>query len=115
MRKADGTFLQCARNMAAEYPEIKFEDTYLDTVCLRVSIFTFSNLWKPEKCSILSRIFNFILKIVQDPSLYDVLVMPNLYGDILSDLGAGLIGGLGLTPSGNIGADGVALFESVSF
>ena len=40
--------------------------------------------------------------------------MPNLYGDILSDLGAGLIGGLGLTPSGNIGADGVALFESVS-
>ena len=41
--------------------------------------------------------------------------MPNLYGDILSDLGAGLIGGLGLTPSGNIGADGVALFESVSF
>ena len=39
--------------------------------------------------------------------------MPNLYGDILSDLGAGLIGGLGLTPSGNIGADGVALFESV--
>ena len=44
----------------------------------------------------------------------DVLVMPNLYGDILSDLGAGLIGGLGLTPSGNIGADGVALFESVS-
>jgi len=86
MRKADGTFLQCARNMAAEYPEIKFEDTYLDTVCLR---------------------------IVQDPSLYDVLVMPNLYGDILSDLGAGLIGGLGLTPSGNIGADGVALFESV--
>merc|ERR1719327_2067804 len=72
--------------MAAEYPEIKFEDTYLDTVCLR---------------------------IVQDPSQYDMLVMPNLYGDILSDLGAGLIGGLGLTPSGNIGADGVALFESV--
>ena len=41
MRKADGTFLQCARNMAAEYPEIKFEDTYLDTVCLRVSIYAF--------------------------------------------------------------------------
>merc|ERR1719333_1811833 len=72
--------------MAAEYPEIKFEDTYLDTVCLR---------------------------IVKDPNNYDVLGMPNLYGDILSDLGAGLIGGLGLTPSGNIGADGVALFESV--
>ena len=54
-----------------------------------------------------------MFKIVQDPNQYDVLVMPNLYGDILSDLGAGLIGGLGLTPSGNIGADGVALFESV--
>ena len=46
----------------------------------------------------------------QDPSQYDVLVMPNLYGDILSDLCAGLIGGLGLTPSGNIGTDG-AIFE----
>merc|ERR1712179_393214 len=86
MRKADGLFLQCARDVAGNYPDIKFEDTYLDTVCLR---------------------------IVQDPSQFDVLVMPNLYGDILSDLGAGLIGGLGLTPSGNIGADGVALFESV--
>ncbi|CBY19253.1 unnamed protein product [Oikopleura dioica] len=86
MRKADGTFLRVAREIAEEYPDIKFEDAYLDTVCLR---------------------------IVQDPSQYDMLVMPNLYGDILSDLGAGLIGGLGLTPSGNIGADGVALFESV--
>jgi len=86
MRKADGLFLQCARDVASNYPDIKFEDSYLDTVCLR---------------------------IVQDPSQFDVLVMPNLYGDILSDLGAGLIGGLGLTPSGNIGADGVALFESV--
>jgi isocitrate dehydrogenase (NAD+) len=50
--------------------------------------------------------------MVQDPSEYDVLVMPNLYGDILSDLCAGLVGGLGLTPSGNIGLNG-ALFESV--
>ena len=48
------------------------------------------------------------------PHLFDVLVMPNLYGDILSDLCAGLVGGLGLTPSGNIGADGVAIFEAVS-
>ena len=46
--------------------------------------------------------------------VFDVLVMPNLYGDILSDLCAGLIGGLGLTPSGNIGANGVAIFEAVS-
>ena len=52
------------------------------------------------------------LQMVQDPSQFDVLVMPNLYGDILSDLCAGLIGGLGLTPSGNIGVDG-ALFEAV--
>merc|ERR1711931_517138 len=86
MRQADGLFLACARKVAEDYPDITFEDQYLDTVCLR---------------------------IVQDPNNYDVLVMPNLYGDILSDLGAGLIGGLGLTPSGNIGADGVALFESV--
>lgn len=50
--------------------------------------------------------------MVQDPSQYDVLVMPNLYGDILSDLCAGLIGGLGVTPSGNIGTD-AAVFESV--
>jgi isocitrate dehydrogenase (NAD+) len=50
--------------------------------------------------------------MVQDPSQFDVLVMPNLYGDILSDLCAGLIGGLGVTPSGNIGKDG-AIFESV--
>ena len=52
------------------------------------------------------------LNMVQDPSQYDVLVMPNLYGDILSDLCAGLIGGLGLTPSGNIGETG-AIFEAV--
>ena len=51
---------------------------------------------------------------MQNPSQFDVLVMPNLYGDILSDLCAGLVGGLGLTPSGNIGADGVAIFEAVS-
>jgi isocitrate dehydrogenase (NAD+) len=53
------------------------------------------------------------LQLVSDPSQFDVLVMPNLYGDIISDLCAGLIGGLGLTPSGNIGADGLALMEAV--
>uniref|UniRef100_A0A665W640 Isocitrate dehydrogenase [NAD] subunit alpha, mitochondrial n=1 Tax=Echeneis naucrates TaxID=173247 RepID=A0A665W640_ECHNA len=52
-------------------------------------------------------------QMVQDPTQFDVLVMPNLYGDILSDLCAGLIGGLGVTPSGNIGTNGVAIFESV--
>lgn len=59
------------------------------------------------KCLIFSQ-------LVKHPSSFDVLVMPNLYGDILSDLCAGLVGGLGLTPSGNIGADGVAIFEAVS-
>jgi len=85
MRMSDGLFLRCCREAAEKYPEIKFEEKYLDTVCLNM---------------------------VQDPSMYDVLVMPNLYGDILSDLCAGLIGGLGLTPSANIGTDG-AIFEAV--
>lgn len=85
MRMSDGLFLQCCRETAEKHPEIKYKEMYLDTVCLN---------------------------LVQDPSKFDVLVMPNLYGDILSDLCAGLIGGLGLTPSGNIGKDG-AVFESV--
>ena len=53
------------------------------------------------------------MQLVSNPGQFDVLVMPNLYGDIISDLCAGLIGGLGLTPSGNIGADGLALMEAV--
>ncbi|KAB0398790.1 hypothetical protein E2I00_014014, partial [Balaenoptera physalus] len=86
MRMSDGLFLQKCREVAENYKDIKFNEMYLDTVCLNM---------------------------VQDPSQFDVLVMPNLYGDILSDLCAGLIGGLGVTPSGNIGANGVAIFESV--
>jgi len=82
---SDGLFLRCCREAAEKYPQIRFEEKYLDTVCLNM---------------------------VQDPSKYDVLVMPNLYGDILSDLCAGLIGGLGLTPSANIGTGG-AIFEAV--
>ncbi|KAK3930322.1 putative isocitrate dehydrogenase [NAD] subunit alpha, mitochondrial [Frankliniella fusca] len=85
MRMSDGLFLRCCREAAEKHPDIKFEEKYLDTVCLNM---------------------------VQDPSKYDVLVMPNLYGDILSDMCAGLVGGLGLTPSGNMGLNG-ALFESV--
>ena len=85
MRMSDGLFLRCCREAAQKFSSIKFEERYLDTVCLNM---------------------------VQDPSQYDVLVMPNLYGDILSDMCAGLVGGLGLTPSGNIGLNG-ALFESV--
>ena len=53
------------------------------------------------------------MQLVSNPGQFDVLVMPNLYGDIISDLCAGLIGGLGLTPSGNIGANGLALMEAV--
>uniref|UniRef100_A0A2P2HY70 Isocitrate dehydrogenase [NAD] subunit, mitochondrial n=1 Tax=Hirondellea gigas TaxID=1518452 RepID=A0A2P2HY70_9CRUS len=85
MRMSDGLFLQMCREAAEKNPDIKFEEKYLDTVCL---------------------------KMVQDPTQFDVLVMPNLYGDILSDLCAGLVGGLGLTASGNIG-EGGAVFESV--
>jgi len=85
MRMSDGLFLHCCRIAAENHPSIKFEEAYLDTVCLHMA---------------------------QDPSQFDVLVMPNLYGDILSDLCAGLVGGLGLTPSGNVGLKG-ALFESV--
>eukprot|EP00057_Strongylocentrotus_purpuratus_P033721 XP_792505.3 PREDICTED: probable isocitrate dehydrogenase [NAD] subunit alpha, mitochondrial [Strongylocentrotus purpuratus] len=86
MRMSDGLFLSCCREVAEKHRDIKFNEIYLDTVCLNM---------------------------VQDPNQYDVLVMPNLYGDILSDLCAGLVGGLGVTPSGNIGAGGVAIFESV--
>jgi len=86
MRMSDGLFLRKCREVAETYKDIKFTEMYLDTVCLNM---------------------------VQDPTQFDVLVMPNLYGDILSDLCAGLIGGLGVTPSGNIGANGVAIFESV--
>ncbi|XP_063715404.1 probable isocitrate dehydrogenase [NAD] subunit alpha, mitochondrial [Symsagittifera roscoffensis] len=86
MRMSDGLFLDCCRRMSEKYPEIEFTEMYLDTLCMAM---------------------------VQDPKQFDVLVLPNLYGDILSDLCAGLIGGLGLTPSGNIGADGVAIFEAV--
>ncbi|KAL7751156.1 NAD-dependent isocitrate dehydrogenase [Sorochytrium milnesiophthora] len=87
MKLADGMFLQTCREVAQEYPDIKFTEMMLDAVCL---------------------------SIVRNPEAYhsQVLVMPNLYGDILSDLGAGLIGGLGLTPSGNIGRY-ASIFESV--
>ncbi|XP_041651842.1 isocitrate dehydrogenase [NAD] subunit alpha, mitochondrial-like isoform X2 [Cheilinus undulatus] len=86
MRMSDGLFLRKCREAAEKHKDIRFTEMYLDTVCLNM---------------------------VQDPTQFDVLVMPNLYGDILSDLCAGLIGGLGVTPSGNIGTNGVAIFESV--
>lgn len=86
MKKTDGLFLQCCREVAVKYPDIVYEEVIIDNCCMM---------------------------LVKNPSLFDVLVMPNLYGDIISDLCAGLIGGLGLTPSCNIGDKGLALAEAV--
>ena len=86
MKETDGLFLKCAREVAEKYKgKIEFEDRIVDNMCMQ---------------------------LVQKPELYDVLVLPNLYGDILSDLCAGLIGGLGIAPGANIG-DKMALFEAV--
>jgi len=85
MKLSDGLFLECARKVAAEYPEIEFEDIIVDAMCMH---------------------------LVQNPENFDCLVLPNLYGDIVSDLCAGLVGGLGVAPGANIGEDG-AVFEAV--
>lgn len=107
---SDGLFLKCTREVAEQYPNIKFEEMYLDTVCLKVCYQNRFSIKNRKKFVSEKSIF----KMVQNPAQFDVLVMPNLYGDILSDLCAGLIGGLGLTPSGNIGEAGSAIFEAVS-
>ncbi|HEX9268576.1 MAG TPA: isocitrate/isopropylmalate dehydrogenase family protein [Candidatus Limnocylindria bacterium] len=86
MKFTDGLFLRVAREVASGYPEIEFEDRIVDNMCMQ---------------------------LVQKPELYDVLVLPNLYGDIVSDLVAGLVGGLGVAPGANIGEDGVAVFEAI--
>lgn len=85
MKLSDGLFLECARQVAAEYSDIEFEEYIVDAMCM---------------------------KLVQTPENYDVLLLPNLYGDIVSDLCAGLVGGLGVAPGANIGED-VAVFEPV--
>lgn len=85
MKLSDGLFLECARNVAAEFPDVEFEDMIVDAMCM---------------------------KLVQSPENYDVLVLPNLYGDIVSDLCAGLVGGLGVAPGANIGVE-AAVFEPV--
>lgn len=85
MKLSDGLFLECARKVAQEYPDIEFEDRIVDALCM---------------------------SLVQFPEKFDVLVLPNLYGDIISDLCAGLVGGLGVAPGANIGEDG-ALFEAI--
>jgi len=85
MKFTDGLFLETAREVAKNYSEIEYEERLIDNMCMQ---------------------------LVQKPELYDVLVLPNLYGDIISDLCAGLIGGLGIAPGANIG-EGLALFEPV--
>jgi isocitrate dehydrogenase (NAD+) len=85
MKCTDGLFLRVAREVAEGYSDIEFEDRIVDNMCMQ---------------------------LVQKPELYDVLVLPNLYGDIVSDLCAGLIGGLGVAPGANIG-DAAAVFEPV--
>jgi isocitrate dehydrogenase (NAD+) len=85
MKLTDGLFLDCARNMAQKYKKIAFSDLIVDNACLQ---------------------------LVLDPTRLDVLLLENLYGDIVSDLAAGLIGGLGVVPGANLG-DTHALFESV--
>ena len=86
MKLSDGLFLESCRTVAADYEgRIEFEDRIVDNMCMQ---------------------------LVQKPALYDVLVLPNLYGDIVSDLAAGLVGGLGVAPGANIGTD-AAVFEPV--
>lgn len=84
MKYTDGLYLEVAREVAKSYPDIEFDDRIVDNMCMQ---------------------------LVQKPEQYDVLVLPNLYGDILSDLCAGLVGGLGVAPGGNIGELG-AVFEA---
>jgi isocitrate dehydrogenase (NAD+) len=83
MKFTDGLFFRVAEEVAKQYPDIEYNERLVDNMCMQ---------------------------LVQKPELYDVLVMPNLYGDILSDLCAGLVGGLGVTPGANVG-DQVAVFE----
>ncbi len=84
MKYSDGLWLEVSRSVAKDYSDIEFEDRIVDNMCMQ---------------------------LIQKPELYDVIVLPNLYGDILSDLCAGLVGGLGVAPGANIGEKG-AIFEA---
>ncbi len=84
MKFSDGLWLDVSRQVAKEFPDIEFEDRIVDNMCMQ---------------------------LIQKPELYDVIVLPNLYGDILSDLCAGLVGGLGMAPGANIGKN-AAIFEA---
>ena len=85
MKLSDGLFLTSVRKVAAEYPDIEYKELIVDNACMQMVI---------------------------DPHQFDILLLTNLYGDIMSDLAAGLVGGLGVVPSGNIGEQ-VAIFEAV--
>jgi isocitrate dehydrogenase (NAD+) len=85
MKLSDGLFLKCARRVAADYKDVKYEEQIVDAACMR---------------------------LVTDPRAFDVLLLENLYGDIVSDLCAGLVGGLGMVPGANYGEKG-AIFEAV--
>src|SRR5688500_10518066 len=85
MKMGDGLFLSCVRKVAAEYPDIVCDDRIVDAACMH---------------------------LVMKPTQFDVLVMPNLYGDIVSDLCAGLVGGLGVVPAANLGTE-IGVFEAV--
>jgi len=85
MKQSDGLFLKCCREVSAEFPEVQYNELIVDNACMQ---------------------------LVMRPETFDLLVMPNLYGDILSDLAAGLVGGLGIVPGANLG-DGHAVFEAV--
>ena len=84
MKFSDGLFLSVSREVAREYPDIEFEDMLIDALCMR---------------------------LVVRPQQFDVIVLPNLYGDIVSELCAGLVGGLGFAPGANIGT-AAAVFEA---
>ncbi|RMG46591.1 MAG: isocitrate dehydrogenase (NAD(+)) [Acidobacteria bacterium] len=85
MKLSDGLFLDCFRRVSRQYPDIDADDRIVDNACMQ---------------------------LVMNPQQFDVLLLENLYGDIISDLAAGLVGGLGVTPGANLG-DGVAVFEAV--
>ncbi len=85
MKLSDGLFLDCCRKVAAQFPQVKYDEVIVDNLCTQ---------------------------LVLDPTRFDVLLLENLYGDIVSDLCAGFVGGLGLAPGGNVG-EGGAVFEAV--
>ena len=86
MKLSDGLFLDCARKVARDYPELHYDEHIVDAACMH---------------------------LVMHPEKLDVLLLPNLYGDIVSDLCAGLVGGLGVVPAANLGDGGVGVFEAV--